>query len=67
MNGDQSRTILLEDVDVLESIQDNVKHVGNRRTINLRNDLAVMQWRSFVKRQQSLDVEHEEPIVESLR
>jgi phenylpropionate dioxygenase-like ring-hydroxylating dioxygenase large terminal subunit len=57
MNGDQARQILLEDVDVLESIQDNIQYVGDRRTINLRNDAAVMQWRAFVRRLQQADVE----------
>jgi phenylpropionate dioxygenase-like ring-hydroxylating dioxygenase large terminal subunit len=50
MNGDQARQILLEDVDVLESIEDNMTYVRDRRTINLRNDLTVMQWRSYVKK-----------------
>ena len=57
MSGDQAHRILLEDVDVLESIQDNIQYVGDRRTINLRNDAAVMQWRAFVKRLQKADAD----------
>jgi phenylpropionate dioxygenase-like ring-hydroxylating dioxygenase large terminal subunit len=53
MNGDQARRILSEDVEVLEAIQDNIQYIGSRRTINLRNDMAVMQWRAFLKRTQS--------------
>lgn len=39
--------ILSEDIDVLESIHANEKLIGDRPTVNLRNDLAVMRWRTF--------------------
>lgn len=49
MSGGQAMEILSEDVDVLESIEANEKLIGSRPVINLRNDLAVMRWRSFLE------------------
>jgi len=49
LTGNQAQNVLLEDVDVLESIQENERLVGDRSVINVRNDLAVMKWRSFLQ------------------
>lgn len=49
MTGERAHKILEEDVDVLESIQNNELYVGDRPTVNLRNDMTVMQWRAIVK------------------
>jgi len=49
MDGEQARTILTEDVNVLEAIAVNAELIGGRPTVNLRNDVAVMRWRSYRK------------------
>jgi len=49
LTGERSRKILEEDVGVLEAIQQNQALVGDRSVVNLRNDIAVMQWRAFIK------------------
>lgn len=47
MNADTFRQIIQEDVVVLEAIERNMELVADRPTINLRNDLAVMRWRTY--------------------
>lgn len=46
-NADMHKQILSEDVGVLEAIFANEKLIGDRPTINLRNDLGVMKWRAL--------------------
>jgi hypothetical protein len=49
INGAAATQIFHENVDVWQSIEDNMGFFGDWPVINLRNDLAVMYWHGLRK------------------